>query len=69
MPAGLRRRAAVARWIAELATQMQLDNAAIPLCVREASGYTRQCTGHRLETFKTTSATIVAAPAVIAVAG
>jgi hypothetical protein len=39
----------------------QLNNAAIPLCQRGASGYTQQCIGHYLEVFKTTSAAKVAA--------
>jgi hypothetical protein len=39
----------------------RFNNAAIPLCEREASGYTRQCTGHYLEAFKTTFAAKVAA--------
>jgi hypothetical protein len=47
----------------------QVDNAAIPLCKRNASGYTHQCTGHRLEVFKTTPAAMPAAAAMLAVAG
>jgi hypothetical protein len=55
--------------VAEVATEAQLNNAAILLCQRKASGYTHQCTGYRLEAFKTTPAALPAAAAMLAVAG